>query len=411
MKKFNIVSKSKETENLVIFIHGFTGTNDTWEMPNGKRPFIEALLKTKAIEESFNIALFNYESEFLDNEKSNNVIFKFFAEIKRKNTGVQKRYNLSVPKIAQILETEIKLYCAENHLKKVNLSFVAHSMGGLVAKDFICQFHDDEKYVFMQYHSIHVPHRGSEFAILSNIIGDRVQITDLMPNSDLTSQLNRKWNKIQEDKRPRTIYYAAHSDNTVDYNSATGDDDLRSSNINRVPHNGGHSDFLSPLSDDIVLRTVTAELVDGEREYLKGKAVLIKAKATLLQSEIHDGYQNLARINKSCAEIKCLYNSEETINDIVKYVNNFNLDIDDIQTSKLKSDIKYILNTVTLYISDPEAITESDDFKELDNFDYKDVYYHIFEYISANLLKNCQCDTQNSFDNLKAELANSMTLG
>jgi hypothetical protein len=48
---FEIVNNSPNKENIIIFIHGYTGTNDTWKMSNGDMPFISKLLEIKEIKE------------------------------------------------------------------------------------------------------------------------------------------------------------------------------------------------------------------------------------------------------------------------------------------------------------------------------------------------------------------------
>ena len=64
MNNFKIVNNSSTPENLVVFIHGFTGTDDTWEKKGGKMPFIEALLEEPIIKETYSIGLFFYTSNF-----------------------------------------------------------------------------------------------------------------------------------------------------------------------------------------------------------------------------------------------------------------------------------------------------------------------------------------------------------
>ncbi len=395
LKPFDLVHKSDFPENLIVFIHGFTGTNDTWQLLDGSKPFVDELLRNEAIKQNYNVVLFRYISEKFGNEKSKNILKKLIAEFKRKTIGRQKNYNLSIDKIAQLLDAHIGIYCSENRIGSVNLFFIAHSMGGIVAKEFICRFNDREKYVFSQFHSINVPHSGSDLAIIRNIFGRNIQAEGLMPNSDIIHRLDREWTKINSNRLPKSIYYVGYSDDTVDSNSALGSEN-RTTNVEVFPHEGGHSDFLTQKAEEnSILNKVKIELESGLLN-------ILRSKVDLLENEFNDKFLDLESVNPNCKATACLYHSTQTINKIVQYVNCFNYDFDEMEIKKLRVEIEFILINVRLYFGEPEMIIN--EFKKLTEFDYQKVYAHIFEYISSNLFENCNCHINEAFDKLRQKL-------
>lgn len=60
------VHKAQEKKNLIIFIHGFIGSEETWKKKDGKMPLIDYLLEDITIKENFNIALFEYHTELIN---------------------------------------------------------------------------------------------------------------------------------------------------------------------------------------------------------------------------------------------------------------------------------------------------------------------------------------------------------
>ncbi|MFP3471114.1 hypothetical protein R0J90_13815, partial [Micrococcus sp. SIMBA_144] len=57
----NFITDSKKgtKDNLIIFVHGFTGDSNTWVNSEGKS-FAEMLLESPLIKKNFDICYFNY---------------------------------------------------------------------------------------------------------------------------------------------------------------------------------------------------------------------------------------------------------------------------------------------------------------------------------------------------------------
>jgi hypothetical protein len=310
-----------------------------------------------------------------------------------------KIFDLPIRGIADSLETRIKLYIEKNNLKSVNIYFICHSMGGIIAKEFICSYWNKQEYTYIKYYSINVPHKGSDFAILKDSIVDSAQLRELKPNSDTLKRQNEQWMKINKHRLPYTIYFIGDSDLVVDKNSAISEERrTKSKDYDIYNYSGDHSDFLKPLSNNIVLTKISIDLCKADIIDIKQKIVKEKEK------EITEGYIKLETISPECLQTACLFPIEETIVKISNYVLLFN-SFEEIDKMDLKVEIEYILKTVRLYLEEPKLLKElgSFDFKR---FKYEEVYKHVFNYISNNLLDKCTCSVNNRFEELKEELRN-----
>ena len=116
--------QKNDNKNLILFIHGLTGSNETWKNEVTKNTFPELLLKDDVIKNNFDIAYFEYYSSFL-NIKEKLSIFKSLISNDKSTPK-----NISVSEISDLLNTRIN-YELENYQSIV---IIAHSMGGLIAK-------------------------------------------------------------------------------------------------------------------------------------------------------------------------------------------------------------------------------------------------------------------------------------
>jgi Putative serine esterase (DUF676) len=393
MEMLKIINESPSSENLVIFIHGFNGTDDTWQMPDNSLPFIEALLHNERIKGFYNFALFKYASKIRSNNKPINIFNQFYQEAKRKITGNQKNYNLAIPEIINVLESNIQLYCSGKGISKINCYLIAHSMGGLVAKAFICKNIDNTLYQFRQYHSINAPHGGSNIASISNTFAkSNKQIQDLMPDSKLIMELTKNWISVDDFKLPKTIYYAGYSDNTVSYNLAIGHE-KRTNNHETISHNGGHSEFLISESPTLILKNIESELSKGIEELLIEK----KKQAALIEQDIKEKFSQLDKLVNNCENENCFYFKDAVVQDIVNHVCKFNYEIDELEKRKMIVEINYILKSLKMFFID----SETERFRDLNQFSYQTVYRHIFDYIEINLIGKCICSEKDKFNKLR----------
>jgi triacylglycerol esterase/lipase EstA (alpha/beta hydrolase family) len=331
MDNFKIINEAATPENLVVFIHGFTGTDDTWEMKDGKMPFIGKLLEDVAIRETYSMGLFKYASASSGGDKSGNLFKRAFDEVVRKTTNNQQVYNQPIHKIAGMLQSEINLYIEENNLSSINLTFVAHSMGGLVSKRFFIDNSNEKRYVFKAFHSIHVPHQGSELAIIADMYKSNQQKIDLKPNSEIIKSLNDEWLEISPKKLPYTYYYIGESDNTVLATSALGSERRKEQkDYEKITHNGGHSDFLNN-STNMVWRKLSIGLKKNQSldslEKVKNK---LSDRDKLATNEINNLYEEVDAKFPECREFTCFRFQKELFFDkIYNYTNAISNDLSD----------------------------------------------------------------------------------
>jgi hypothetical protein len=202
----------KENKNLIIFVHGFTGSKETWKNSKDEY-FSEMLLKNTEIEKNYDIAYFNYYTRFIEmfNNKFGNLVFK--ALFKR---GAKKpRKNLDINELAEFMGSIIRYNCSNYD----NIIIIAHSMGGLISKSYILnEIKENGNTQVKLFLSLAVPHSGTNLATLAQLINIKnIQVSDLAPLTDTTSKLTRDWINSEH---PKTIYFIGQYDEVVEKVSA-----------------------------------------------------------------------------------------------------------------------------------------------------------------------------------------------
>ena len=120
----SILSKS-QTNNLILFIHGFTGNSDfTWGSQSNSFPSM--LAKNKGIALAFDIGVFEYYTRLTQSKVTFDNISSFLKKEKRNK-------NLSIDELQELLNTQFVV--SEKNYE--NVVIIAHSMGGLLSKAFI----------------------------------------------------------------------------------------------------------------------------------------------------------------------------------------------------------------------------------------------------------------------------------
>ena len=196
------------SNNLVLFIHGFTGNEDTWMNSNGIY-FPEMLSEDEDIKENFDLAYFSYYSHLIDSTKlklTNNFLNMLFNKKRKKNEK-----NIDIKSISKYVESYIRY----NSKEYSNIILIAHSMGGLISKSYILnellEFKQTKVKMFI---SLAVPHDGSNWANLGKlIIKNNIQIADLEPLSTIIKELNSQW--INQTSLPKTVYFLGEYDTVV----------------------------------------------------------------------------------------------------------------------------------------------------------------------------------------------------
>lgn len=160
----NLIKAKGKSKNLVVFIHGYNGNDkDTWS--NGSFYWPQEMHEDTDFLQS-DIYVTNFQTTFCSGQGIKNIASELFQEIKKLN-----KFN--------------------------KITFVAHSMGGLITREMII----DQYAYFKQHFSssktilniIHLdtPNLGSEFARITALCSE--QARDLVTNSDFLDTLNETW--------------------------------------------------------------------------------------------------------------------------------------------------------------------------------------------------------------------------
>jgi len=232
MTKF-IVNNSRN--KLILFIHGFTGDNDTWLHPNGCS-FGDLIASEDDILENFDVATYSYFTKLTNTQVA---IKKWKTKILSLFPSVldDSKSNVSINEIAELLIAELRF-----NLKGYSeVVVVAHSMGGLITKSALVNDKLKSKSPVKLFVSLAVPHLGVESAVWGKLISPNAQIQDLSALSPVLSEINLKWVKTHE--KPTVKYLYAVHDEYVTKDSACGIDHI-DQDCTGVDHN--HTSICKP---------------------------------------------------------------------------------------------------------------------------------------------------------------------
>ncbi|MCU5704454.1 alpha/beta hydrolase [Bacillus wiedmannii] len=236
---FRFISKSNRN-NLVVFIHGFTGAEETWVNEEGKS-FAEMLLDFEEIQLNYDFAEVIYYSKIMDFQKTKSAS-KFIKNLFKRSTKAVKK-NVEINELAKFVRSLIHYNCESYE----NIIVIAHSMGGLVAKALVIdEIKNASTKKVKKYISLAVPHSGSNFAVIAGSIFTNPQVIDLEPLSEAVKSLNEDWLRLQ-DALPSSLYIYGQYDTIVPKTSAVpigiGTDCI-------VPCDEDHNSITKPLAAD-----------------------------------------------------------------------------------------------------------------------------------------------------------------
>lgn len=200
----------------VVFIHGFTGGDETWTNVDGEK-FKELLKLDLELEKNFEFFEFSYYTKLIDFFSS--AVFQKIAKaiplINRipSVTG-RVRTNKPIAQLSEQLATYLSLVTGDFD----EVILVAHSMGGLIAKDHILNYHPGHGPRPVGYISMAVPHKGSLSSLLLGP-ANNINAKELAPLSEYCDNLNNRWVE-QKGNLPRSLYMVAQHDECVAMTSA-----------------------------------------------------------------------------------------------------------------------------------------------------------------------------------------------
>lgn len=205
-----------ETKKIgVVFIHGFTGNTKTWMNKSGTH-FSEMLASEQTICEEFEFFEFDYYTQVLDVFKSAPVqnLKKILNKIPFINLDTRIKKNKPIRYLSNLLNSYLRTELDDF----TEVILIAHSMGGLIAKDHILNYVEGEGPRPIGYISIAVPHKGSIGALLLSPIGN-TNTQEMQPLSEYSDSINMEWCE-RRDELPKCVYLVAMHDECVSEVSA-----------------------------------------------------------------------------------------------------------------------------------------------------------------------------------------------
>lgn len=239
--------KQDQKKNLILFVHGFIGSNDTWKHEE-HASFPDLLLANQQIHDNYDVAYFSYFTK----------LFNLFSKTKYGYGRIKELFGLSgskhltnnsIEEISNLLRTEIRF----NLSKYDNIIIIAHSMGGLITKSCIVKdIQDETPSKIKLFLSLAVPHMGANTATFVNLISNNLQIENLTPLTTYTNELNDFW--LKTELRPETKYFYGTHDEVVLKTSAVPIDKEK---LDTVTVSESHLSISRPEDEDsMVLKAV-----------------------------------------------------------------------------------------------------------------------------------------------------------
>ena len=193
----------------VVFVHGFTGGAGTWKNSKGDS-FSDLLRADSEINQAYDFYEFDYYTKIASLFDSAPVVrllglFGFGSGKVKKNQPIRR--------ISELLST----YVRTNLSSYDSVIFIAHSMGGLIVKDYILNHEKGDTPEPIGYLSLAVPHKGSIGGYLMGSFNFNAK--ELQPLNAYSDTLNNAWIDTKENL-PKAQYYIALHDECVNEVSA-----------------------------------------------------------------------------------------------------------------------------------------------------------------------------------------------
>ncbi|MCK8520071.1 GPI inositol-deacylase [Aquimarina sp. D1M17] len=294
---------SNKVNTIVVFIHGFIGSEETWIKNDKTKPLIDPILEEKLIYDNMDIGIFVYHTKLLE-------LFPKLNRLARIIDNKKARKILPIESIAELLSTQLKYRCESYE----NIVLIGHSMGGLVAKRFVLDdINKNSTSKVKLYISLATPHSGSDLATYGKKIIPNCQVKDLAPLSENINKLNTEW--VQCKNLPERYYMQGLSDDIVPKISGIS---LDRDNLEPIYSDDDHFSIIKPDNkDDIILHALRTELTSfitrNKIDEIENKEKFIddgqydeeKFVLKLLMADVHTTLVNQSK--------QAFYNAEFTV--------------------------------------------------------------------------------------------------
>lgn len=241
----NIVNKNPDCKNIIVFIHGFIGSSDTWVKTDGAKPFIDLFLKDEKIKGNFDMGIFEYHTKLLSLFPKTKRLINFIV-------GNKNSQNLPIEDISLLLESQLRYSFPQYE----NIILIGHSMGGLVAKRYILNdISKNSSTKVKLYVSLATPHSGSILATYGKKLINNYQIKDLDPLSNSINAMNNEW--VQSSQLPKRLYAQGLQDDIVPKVSSVSYD---KETQEVIYCDEDHFSIILPESSSVVVDAIIQEL-------------------------------------------------------------------------------------------------------------------------------------------------------
>lgn len=202
------VIKKQENKHLIVFVHGLIGSAKTWQGDSER--FVENLKKEQLIQDYFDIEIFEYPTTLFQNARWARLRRLIGGFLRNRPKEQTRKFNVGINAISKVLAAEIQ----QRTDRYETISFIVHSMGGLVAKSALTWMDTQTREKIYLLVSLSVPHIGAFLAeVGSKLVGDNPQIFDLRAMGEFTTQLNHRYSDLNP--QPRVIYQGGNQDDVV----------------------------------------------------------------------------------------------------------------------------------------------------------------------------------------------------
>jgi hypothetical protein len=200
----------------VVFIHGFTGGAGTWRNDAGIS-FKEMLKADLDLDAAFDFSEYEYFTKISDLKHSAFVqkllgLVSYVQGLPKISGKIKK--NQTIANLSQQFSTHLRFTLGDYS----NVVVIAHSMGGLIAKDQILNYEAGNGPKAIGYVSMAVPHKGTLSALLLAPTSN-INAKELVPLSEYSDDLNNKWT-LYKNQLPSSLYVIAQHDECVSKASA-----------------------------------------------------------------------------------------------------------------------------------------------------------------------------------------------
>ena len=196
---------------------------------------------------------------------------------------IQYKFNTNIDTLTDLLKTEYDI----NKSKYKNIHFIGHSLGGIIIKNFLVNYYEDnsKKPFFI---TLSTPHNGSPYAEKFSFFSNP-QISELKYKSEILIRLSDSFKKKKEQFNRK--YYVAINDQIVKEKDAFQTDDVK----NKVNVHGNHI-MISKPTLDVEFKTLLDHINKTIIEFLNlkddlNKIMILDQYKLNIRDILFEGYQ------------------------------------------------------------------------------------------------------------------------